>query len=157
MKELCSLMPETLQMVHLIKKELMMHPDCYKNYIRCLQDKDTGKTSGANMEYGDFLSVKSFIDENILNTSNAISMRKVHALYGTGYENENARSYRAKLKPKIINQYGYSLLFLTIDAKTPQVIISAKCLDRDTIVKDKKAILIECSKVKGRHKLCQKL
>ena len=138
---------DTSNGTYLIEKELMMHRDCYKNYIRCLQDKDTDKTSGANMEYGDFLSVKSFIDENILNTSNAISMRKIHALYGTGYENENARSYRAKLKQKIINQYGNSLLFLTIDAKTPQVIISAKCLDSATIVKDKKAILIECAKV----------
>ena len=99
------------------------------------------------MEYGDFLSVKSFIDENVLNTSNAISMKKIHALYGTGYENENAPSYRAKLKQNIINQYENSLLFLTIDAKTPQVIISAKCLDSATIVKDKKATLIECAKV----------
>ena len=127
----------------------MMHRDCYKNYICCLQVKDTDKHFGANVEYGDFLSVKSFIDENILNTTNAISMRKIHALYGTGYENENARSYMAKLKQKIINQYGNSLLFLTIDAKTPQVIISAKCLDSANIVKDKKAILIECAKVLG--------
>ena len=112
-----------------------------------MQDKDTDKTSGANMEYGDFLSVKSFIDENILNKSNAISMRKIHALYGTGYKNENAPSYRANLKQKIINQYGNSLLFLRIDAKTPQFIISAKCLDSATTVKDKKAILIECAKV----------
>ena len=82
----------------------MMHRHYYKNFIRCLQDKDTDKTSEANMEYGDFLSVKSFIDENTLNTSNAISMRKIHALYGTGYENENARSCRKKLKQKIINQ-----------------------------------------------------
>ena len=77
-------------------------------------------------------------------------MVKIHALYGIGYENENARSYRVKLKQKIINQYRSSLLFLKIEAKTPQVIISAKCLDSTTIVKDKKAILIECAKV-----LCQ--
>ena len=125
----------------------MMHPDCYKNFIHCLQDKDTGKTSGTNMEYGDFFSAKSFIDGNVLNTSNAISLRKIHALSGTGCENENARSYREKLTQKFINQYGNNLLFLTIDAKTPQVIISAKCLDSATIVKDKKAILIECAKV----------
>ena len=38
-------------------------------------------------------------------------------------------------------------MFLTIDSKTPQVIISAKCLDSATIVKDNKAILRECAKV----------
>ena len=74
-------------------------------------------------------------------------MKKLHEMYGTGYENENARSYRAKLKQKLITEYGNGLLFLTIDAKTPQVLTSAKCLDSATIVRDKKAILVECAKL----------
>ena len=96
-----------------------MHRDCYREYTRCLQEENSERTSLKKTEYGDFIAAKSYIDQNILNPSNAISMKKLHEMYGTGYENENARSYRATLKQKLITEYGNGLLFLTIDAKTP--------------------------------------
>ena len=73
-------------------------------------------------------------------------MSVLHKIYGTGYAEENARSYRAKLKAKIIAEYGDKLLFLTIDGKSPQVIISSQGLNTSTVLRDKSKILKEVTK-----------
>ena len=110
-----------------------------------VSDTTTSQPNELN-RLGDFCGVKEYIDETILCTSSAVSMSVLHKIYGTGYAEENARSYRAKLKAKIIAEYGDKLLFLTIDGKSPQVIISSEGLNTSTVLRDKSKILKEAAK-----------
>ena len=128
-----------------MEKELMIHNDCYTYYIRCLKEETecSSTNSGAT---GDFDTVKQFISVNILNSNNAVYMIKLHSLYKTGIDNVNARSYRAKLKERILSEYGTQLLFLTINSTTPQVVVSAEGINSNTIVKNKEQIIKECAK-----------
>ena len=95
---------------------------------------------------GDFDAVKQFINANILNSNNAVSMIKLHSLYKTDIDNVNVRSYRAKLKERILSEYGTQLLFLTTNSTTPQVVVSAEGINSKTIVKNKEQIIKECAK-----------
>ena len=131
---------------YLIRKELMMHKDCYTDYVRCLREDTTTSQPNELNRLGDFCGVKEYTDETILCTSSAVSMSVLHKIYGTGYAEENARSYRAKLKAKIISEYGDKLLFFTIDGKSPQVIISPEGLNTSTVLRDKSKILKEAAK-----------
>ena len=130
---------------YLMEKELMIHNACYTDYIRCLKEETecSSTNSGAT---GDFDAVKQFINANILNSNNAVSMIKLHSLYKTGIDNVNARSYRAKLKERILSEYGTQLIFLTINSTTPQVVVSAEGINSNTIVKNKEQIIKECAK-----------
>ena len=130
---------------YLMEKELMIHNDCYTDYIRCLK----GETECSSTNSGatdDFDAVKQFINANILNSNNAVSMIKLHSLYKTGIDNVNVRSYRAKLKERILSEHGTQLLFLTINSTTPQVVVSAEEINSNTIVKSKEQIIKECAK-----------
>ena len=73
-------------------------------------------------------------------------MIKLHSLYKTGIDNVNARSYRAKLKERILSEYGTQLLFLTINSITPQVVVSAEGINSNNIVKNKEQIIKECAR-----------
>ena len=132
---------------YLIRKELMTHKDCYLDYIKCLRDGTSTSKDDASLNIGNFSGAKQYIDENILNTTNFCSMKILHKIYGTGYGDQNARSYRAKLKLKLIKEYNNKLMFLTIDGQTPQVVISSKSLDEATVLKDKTAIIKQASQL----------
>ena len=70
-----------------------------------------------------------------------------YRIYETGFESQHARSYRVKLKQRILLEYGNELLFLTTDSKSPQVIVSAKGLDTATVVKDNKETIGRMCKI----------
>ena len=63
-----------------------------------------------------------FIKSNIIEGNQAVSMAVVHEMCGDGLLG-NTR-YRSKLKQKIPDIYPEQLYFLTVDGKTPQVIVS---------------------------------
>ena len=111
----------------------------YTNYHA---EKQTfrGKPSEADeteFKCGDFESVKSFI----LTLNQAVSITVLHQIYGTGFGNENEKVYRNKLKKRIIDEYGESVMFLKVDRKTLEVIVSSEGLHSTTIGKDKTSII----------------
>ena len=63
-----------------------------------------------------------FIKSNIIEGNQAVSMAVVQEMCGDGLFG-NTR-YRSKLKQKIPDIYPEQLYFLTVDGKTPQVIVS---------------------------------
>ena len=76
---------------------------------------------GSNEPSGSFELVKEFIKSNI---TEGVSMAVVHEMYGDGHLGDTR--YRNKLKQKILGIYPEQLYFLTVDGKTPQVIIVKK-------------------------------
>ena len=79
----------------------------------------------------------------MLGCNKAVSISVVHEIYGTGFGQQYERSYRAKLKSKLISEYGQKLEFLTIDGKSTEIIASSEGLKTATIIKDKDFILNE--------------
>ena len=77
---------------------------------------------GSNEPSGNLKLVKEFIRSNIIEGSQAVSMAVVHEMYGDG--NLGDTRYKSKLKQKILDIYPEQLYFLTVDGKTPQVIVS---------------------------------
>ena len=68
-----------------------------------------------------------------------------HEIYGIGFGQQYERSYREKLKSKLISEYGEKLEFSTIDGKSPEVIASSEGLKTATIIRDKDFILKEAA------------
>ena len=77
---------------------------------------------------GDIESVKSFVSGSILALNQAISITVLHQIYGTGFGNENEKVYRNKLKKRITDEYGESVMFLKVDGKTLEVAASSEGL-----------------------------
>eukprot|EP00794_Sanderia_malayensis_P002216 gene2216-2522_t len=82
--------------VDLIAKELMMHKQCYRDYIRCISEKSKVVTDNIDERagVGDFETVIKFTREGIINRSPAVSITALHNIYGTGFGHENEKVYR---------------------------------------------------------------
>ena len=129
--------------VDLIAKEFMMHKPCYNNYVRQLTKKAVYEKQdfGHQKEVGDFNAVKKAIQSVILKNNQALSITALHRLYKVGFGYQFERSYRAKLKKKIIDEYDDAIIFLRIDDATPEVVASTAGLQATTVVNDKEMIL----------------
>ena len=129
--------------VDLIAKEFTMHKPCYNNYVRHLTKKahDQKEASEHQREVGDFSAVKEVIQSAILSNNQALSITALHRLYKVGYGSQFERSYRAKLKKRIMDEFDDALIFLKIDNATPEVVASSAGLEATTIVNDKERIL----------------
>ena len=128
--------------VDLIAKEKQMHRIYHIDYTRIITLKS--KLSEANesgYKCGDFESVKSFISRSILTLNEAVSITVLHQIYGTGFGNENEKVYRNRLKKRIIDEYGESVMFLKMDGKAPEVVLNSEGLHSTTMVKDKTGII----------------
>ena len=55
---------------------------------------------------GDFDVARKFINNNILDCDNDVSIVKLHNLYKTGVDNVNARFCRSKLNDRIKSEFG---------------------------------------------------
>ena len=121
--------------VDLIAKELQMHDSCYNNYTRVASEREVEVTENR----GNFDAVKEFIHENILLLNQAVSIAKIHEIYGDG--NSKDTRYRHKLKQKIEECFGDDIRFLTIDKVTPQIVINAKSLNETAIVRSREVIV----------------
>ena len=127
--------------VDLIAKEMQMHRICYIDYTRIITLKSKpSKADETEIKCGDFESVKSFISGSILTLNQAVSKTVLHQIYGTGFGNENEKVYRNKLKKRIIDEYGEPVMFLKVDRKTLEVVVSSEGL-HSTILKDKTSII----------------
>ena len=85
--------------------------------------------------------MKSFISGSILTLNQAVSVTVLHQIYGTGFGNENEKIYRNKLKKRIIDEHSESVMFLKVDWKTPEVVVSSEGLHSTMTVKDKTGII----------------
>ena len=89
--------------VDLIAKELMTHKQCYIDYTRCISEKTNSVDEDkVEITFGNYEAVKVFVNDAIIDRCNAVSMRKLLELYGTGFGQENERKYRNKLKMKLV-------------------------------------------------------
>ena len=128
--------------VDLIPKELMTHKQCYIDYTRCISEKTNSVDEDkAEITFGNYEAVKVFVNDAIIDRCNAVSMRKLLELYGTGFGQENEKKYRNKLKMKLVKEFGDSLTFLKIDGNKPEVVVSTAGLDSTAVVKEKTAVL----------------
>ena len=120
--------------VDLIAKEMQMHRICYIDYTRIITLKSKpSEADETEFKCGDFESVKSCISGSILTLNQAVSITVLHQIYGTGFGNENEKVYRDKLKKRIIDEYGESVMFVKVDGKTPEVVVSSEGLHPTTI------------------------
>ena len=85
-----------IQDVDLIANELMIHKKCYLDYTRTLDSTVEQATEQLSRQLGDIESVKTFINEAVLEQNQAVSITVLHRLYGTGYGQENEKIYRNK-------------------------------------------------------------
>ena len=126
----------------LIAKEMQMHRICYIDFTRIITLKSKpSEADETEFKCGGFESVKSFISGSILTLNQAVSITVLRQIYGTGFGNENEKVCRNKLKKRIIDEYGKSVMFLKVDGKTPEVVVSSEGLHSTTIVKDKTGII----------------
>ena len=107
-----------IQDIDLIHKELMIHKKCYLDCTHIL-DSTTLDPCHRRPEYteqlprqlGDIESVRTFVNEAVLEQNQTVSITVLHRLYGTEYGQENETIYRNKLKKVIFDEYGDSLKF----------------------------------------------
>ena len=96
----------------LVAKEMQMHRFCYMEYTRIITLKSkSSEAEKTEFKCGDFESVKSFISGSILTLNQAVSITVLCQIYGTGFGNENEKVYRNKLKKRIVDEYGESVMF----------------------------------------------
>ena len=67
-----------IQDVDLIAKELMIHKKCYSDYTRILDSTVEKGTEQLQRQLGDMESVKTFINEAVLEQNQAISITVLH-------------------------------------------------------------------------------
>ena len=121
---------------YLMEKEIRTHDKCYTEYSRCLQEKSKDQNLSSNAD----------VTGNILHCNNDVSMVNPHNLYETGADNVNARICRSKLKHGTKCEFGNQLLFLTINSKTPQFVVSSEGINSNTILKNKEETMKKCAK-----------
>ena len=113
----------------LVAKEFKKHNRCYRDYTRVVSQDSNGE-SNLDKQYvyekGDYDAVCKIIESEILENHKCVSMDVLLATYGIGTQLKV--QYRSKLKNRLINTYGDSLLFLTSEYHLPQVVISKECL-----------------------------
>jgi hypothetical protein len=90
------------------------------------------------MRKGNFDKVTDYIQRKVLSPNQAISMIVLHDLYGLHTQDTR---YRSKLKNRILTKFPDQLLFLTIDAKTPQVAISREGINKNTLLKNREEVI----------------
>ena len=99
---------------------------------------------GSNEQSGSLKLVKEFIKSNIIEGNQAVSMAVFHEMYGDGHLGDTR--YRSKLKQKILDIYPEQLYFLTVDGKTPQVIVSTEGIGSNNLMHTKECLLHNAAK-----------
>ena len=77
------------------------------------------------------------------NRNNHICMGYIHQLYKDNHSDDTR--YRSKLRARINEEFPNELHFLTIDGRTPQVIVSQKGINENTVIQDKKILIKQTS------------
>ena len=102
----------------LIAKEMKYHRYCYKNFTlgfgmsfqsNTNKNDSNSQTSEEGRESGNYEAVKDFIINHVVSEKRAVSMKKLHAIYGL--KNDDVR-YRGKLKQRIMRDFHNEIQFL---------------------------------------------
>ena len=119
-------------------KEFQVHDKCRIEYTKKRMSVD-------NEPSGNLELVKEFTKSNIIEGGNqAVSRAVVDEMCGDGHLG-NTR-YRSKLKQKILDIYPEQLYFLTVDGKTPQVIVSKEGINFNNLMHTKECLLHNAAK-----------
>ena len=70
------------------------------------------------------------IEKRVLEEQQCFSMESVVSVYGI---NEGNRQQRYRLKTRLLQKYGDDLLFISHEKHSPQLVISKKCLETQTM------------------------
>ena len=94
-------------------------------------------------QLGDIESVKTFINEAVLEQNQVVSITVLRRLFSTRYGHENEKKiYGNNIKKDFSTNINCdSLKFLKVDGKTPQIVVNSDGLNSTTIVKDKNMVL----------------
>ena len=71
-------------------------------------------------------------------------METAHSIYTDGHAGD--KRYHGKLKKRLQDYFCDSITFVTIDGKTPQVIINSKGLSESTTIKNKDIVIKNAAK-----------
>ena len=113
--------------VDLRAKDFQVHDMCFLEYTRRRTSTDGEQTDGEHP--GDIQAVKELINNVIIEGNKAISMAVIHELYDDGHVGDTR--YRSRLKQRILDLYPDDLLFLTINGKTPQIVVSREGITKE--------------------------
>ena len=128
--------------VLLLAKQFQVHDKCRLDYTRKRDSIENGEKD--IQTFGNFDAVKNFLEDHVLKNNQAASMSLIHDLYADDH-NGDAR-YRSKLKQKIVEAFPEKLLFLTIDGKSPQVVVSSEGIYSKNMMGCNEALLQEAAK-----------
>ena len=108
----------------LIAKEFKYHDACYREYTR-KSDKaqKRNESHGDIQQTGNFEAVVKCIADKVIGQNQAISMSALHDLYQL---HTGDTRYRSKLKNRIQSAYPEKLLFLRLDQKMAEVVVSSE-------------------------------
>ena len=112
----------------LIAKEFKKH-QCYRDYTRTVSTNSNSESSFSKeriCEKGDYKGVCQIIDKKFLRNQKGISMDTLLEKYGIGLSTK--LQYRHLLKNCLIATYAYSLLFISPECHSSQLVISRDCL-----------------------------
>ena len=113
----------------LIAKEFSKHEKCYLEYTRITREKsaNTSTISEKSDIQGDFDDVCEVIQKK---EQQCVSMESIVSVSGI---NEGDRQQRYRLKTHLLQKYGDDLLFISHEKHTPQLVISKKCLEAQSV------------------------
>ncbi|CAB4017036.1 Hypothetical predicted protein [Paramuricea clavata] len=126
-----------IRYIDLIAKEFKYHDFCYREFTRKVANTNT-KQFEDNDAKGNFDKVTDYIQRKVLSQNQVISMTVLHDLYGLHTQDTR---YRSKLKNRIVTKFPDQLLFLTIDAKTLQDVISREGTNKNTLLKEREEVI----------------
>ena len=128
--------------VDLLAKEFQVHDKCRLDYTRKHDSIENGEKD--IQTFGNFDAVKNFLEDHVLKNNQAASMSLIHDLYADDHDGDTR--YRSKLKQKIVEAFPEKLLFLTIDGKSLQVVVSSEGIYSKNMIGCNEALLQEAAK-----------
>ena len=128
--------------VDLHAKDFQVHDMCFLEYTRRRTSTDGEQTDGEHP--GDIEAVKELRNNVIIEENQAISMVVIHELYDDGHVSDTR--YRSRLKQRILDLYADDHLFLTINGKTPQIVVSREGITTTSTTNTKEYLLKAAAK-----------
>ena len=112
----------------LIAREFQKHEKCYRDYTRILYSGESKHS--CIYESGDYKAVCEIIKYEVIAYYKCISLETIIEAYEIG---KGQKQYRHMLKNRLIETFGDSILFLSPEYHSVQVVISRKCLHEQTL------------------------
>ena len=107
-----------------------MLPQLYAYIAREVSKENSADSSKNSDISGDFHSVSKVIENLVLGQHKCVSMETLVSVYDI---NEGDRQQRYRLKQRLSNKYKENLLFISYEKHSPQLVISKKCLEKQSL------------------------